>query len=190
MSEFKLKEILPSALISIILPVLVYLLLKYLNWSDTAALAIATGFPLIEMLFSLIKSGKINPISLVSVVGFLISLLAVYLAHGNNLAFKIWQPILTSLIGLVLLGTVAFNRPLLELSAEEKGDVTEGKHTLFMLGTAYWGLVFVLHAILTFVIAFSISTTAYVIGAKVIDILAIILLAAGFYVFRKKLKKD
>ena len=107
--EVQLKKYLPSLIFAIILPVIAYLFLKMLGNSDTLALGIATAFPVVHMLWSLIRKKELNPVSLVAIIGFLISLLAVYLTHGNNLAFKLWHPILTAAIGTIFLLSVLLN---------------------------------------------------------------------------------
>ena len=87
--EVQLKKYLPSLIFAIILPVIAYLFLKMLGNSDTLALGIATAFAVVHIIWSLIRNKDFNPVSLVAIIGFLISLLAVYLTHGNNLAFKL-----------------------------------------------------------------------------------------------------
>ena len=114
--EVQIKKYLPSLIFSIILPVVAYLLLKTWGSTDTLALGIATAFPVIHMVWSLIVRKEVNPVSLVAIIGFLISLLTVYLTHGNNLAFKLWHPILTAAIGTIFLLSLVFNRPLLEFA--------------------------------------------------------------------------
>lgn len=52
--EVQLKKYLPSLIFAIILPVIAYLFLKMLGNSDTLALGIATAFPVVHMLWSLI----------------------------------------------------------------------------------------------------------------------------------------
>lgn len=182
--ELELKKYVPSLFFAIILPVFAYLLLKLLGWSDTLALGVATAFPVLHMLWGLLVKKSLNPVSLVAIVGFLISLLAVFLTHGNNLAFKLWHPILTALIGTVFLLSVAFNHPLLELAKEDDAPET---HKKFMILTGFMGLVFAVHAVMVIMLAFSIDTTSFVVISKIVDFSAIGVLVAGLAILRKKL---
>ena len=181
--NLQLKKFIPSLIFAIILPVVAYLILKTCGWSDTLALGVATAFPVIHMIWGLLTKRTLNPVSLVAIVGFLISLLSVYLTHGNNLAFKLWHPILTAVIGIIFLLSVAFNKPLLELAGE-----SEGSHKKFMILTGFMGLVFASHALLVMMLAFSVDTTNFVIVSKIIDFSAVGILIAGLALLRKKLK--
>lgn len=179
--EVQLKKYLPSLIFAIILPVIAYLFLKMLGNLDTLALGIATAFPVVHMLWSLIRKKELNPVSLVAIIGFLISLLAVYLTHGNNLAFKLWHPILTAAIGMIFLLSVLLNRPLLELASEGEN------HRKMLIMTLFMGLVFIFHALSVILLAFFVETTAFVLLSKVIDFSAVGVLILGLAFLRKKL---
>ena len=183
MKEIQIKKYLPSLFFAIVLPVVAYLLLKLLGFADTPALGVATAFPVLHMVWDLITKKELNPVSLVAIVGFLISLLTVYLTHGNNLAFKLWHPILTAVIGVLFLLTVVFNRPLLELAGEGGYG-----HKKYMILTAFMGLVFVSHAASVILLAFSVDTTQFVVWSKIIDFTAVGVLVAGLAVLRKKIE--
>ena len=58
--EVQLKKYLPSLIFAIILPVIAYLFLKMLGNSDTLALGIATAFPVVHMLWSLIRKKELD----------------------------------------------------------------------------------------------------------------------------------
>ncbi len=58
--EVQLKKYLPSLIFAIILPVIAYLFLKMLGNSDTLALGIATAFPVVHMLWSLIRKKRVK----------------------------------------------------------------------------------------------------------------------------------
>ncbi len=179
--EVQLKKYLPSLIFAIILPVIAYLFLKMLGNSDTLALGIATAFPVVHMLWSLIRKKELNPVSLVAIIGFLISLLAVYLTHGNNLAFKLWHPILTAAIGTIFFLSVLLDRPLLELASEGEN------HRKMLIMTLFMGLVFIFHALSVILLAFFVETTAFVLLSKVIDFSAVGVLVLGLAFLRKKL---
>ncbi|WP_374286011.1 hypothetical protein [Lactococcus sp.] len=114
------KSLVTSFIFAFILPVIAYGILKLLAVSDTLALGVATAFPVLLTLYTAFKKKKINPIGLVAVCGFLISIVAVYLSHGNDLAFKLWHPILTGAIGIILLFSAAINHPLMGLLAKKQ----------------------------------------------------------------------
>ncbi|MFC4652834.1 VC0807 family protein [Lactococcus nasutitermitis] len=190
----QVKSAILSFIFAIILPVFAYLALKMMDFSDTLALGVASAFPVILTLYSGLKRRKINPIGMVAICGFLISILAVYLSHGNDMAFKLWHPILTGTIGIVLLFSLAINRPLLGILSKTKAiaqeisnENPEEMRLLFMFLTLYTGLIFALHSTLTIVLALILSTTEFVVISKGVDILAIILLIAGIYLIQKRL---
>ncbi|RZI48536.1 VC0807 family protein [Lactococcus kimchii] len=182
MEKLHLKKYLPSLIFAIILPVFAYLLLKVGGSSDTLALGIATAFPVLHMIWDLVTKKTLNPVSLVAIIGFLISLLTVYLTHGNNLAFKLWHPLLTGAIGLIFLSSVVVNKPLLELASEGKES-----HSKMLILTVFMGTIFALHALTVILLAFLLPTTAFVIFSKIVDFTAVGLLLLGLAFLRKKL---
>lgn len=193
----QIKSVLISFLFAIVLPVIAYVLLKLLALSDTIALGVATAFPVILTSYSGIKKRKINPIGLVAICGFLISILAVYLSHGNDLAFKLWHPILTGGIGIILLFSAAIQHPLLALLMKNKSLSEESAdenpielRRFFTVLTLFMGIIFGIHSIATIMLAFSVSTTSFVIFSKGIDLTAIIILIAGIYLLRTTLFKQ
>lgn len=114
------KSLVTSFIFAFILPVIAYGILKLVAVADTLALGVATAFPVLLTLYTAFKKKKINPIGLVAVCGFLISIVAVYLSNGNDLAFKLWHPILTGAIGIILLFSGAINHPLMGLLAKKQ----------------------------------------------------------------------
>lgn len=114
------KSLVTSFIFAFILPVIAYGILKLVAVTDTLALGVATAFPVLLTLYTAFKKKKINPIGLVAVCGFLISIVAVYLSNGNDLAFKLWHPILTGAIGIILLFSGAINHPLMGLLAKKQ----------------------------------------------------------------------
>lgn len=189
-----IKNAIFSFVFAIILPVVAYGLLKLLNFRDTLALGVATAFPVILTIYSGVRKRKVNPIGLVAICGFLISILAVYLSHGNDLAFKLWHPILTGGIGIVLLFSAAIGHPLMgllskskRLMEEEADENPEELKRFFTLMTLYMGLIFALHATATIILAFMVPTTNFVFISKGIDIAAIVILIGGIYLMRTKL---
>lgn len=189
-----IKNAIFSFIFAILLPVIAYGLLKLLNFTDTLALGVATAFPVILTIYSAVKKRKINPIGLVAICGFLISILAVYLSHGNDLAFKLWHPILTGGIGVVLLFSAAIGHPLMALLAKSKRLMEDSEEEnpeelkrFFTLITFYMGLIFALHATATIILAFMVPTTNFVFISKGIDIVTIVILIGGFYLMRTTL---
>ena len=224
----QIKSVIISFLFGFIFPVFAYGILKIFHFTDTLALGVATAFPIVLTLYTALKKRKVNPIGLIAICGFLISIVAVYLSHGNDLAFKLWHPILTGGIGIVLLFSAAINHPLMGIlgkknsvsadrigngvvneddfkmetventvsadkndneSENEKNELSEPQPTarFFMIFTLFMGLVFALHSAGTIMLAFSVSTTAFVLLSKGIDFSAIIVLIIGIYLINKKL---
>ncbi|PCS01512.1 VC0807 family protein [Lactococcus fujiensis] len=202
----QIRNLTVSFIVAFILPVIAYGILKWLHYSDTMALGVATAFPVLLTIYSAIRKRKINPIGLVAVCGFLISILAVYLTNGNDMAFKLWHPILTGAIGIVLLFSAAINHPIMGILSrnkvkaaleEEVYDTEEDKaadlaemHRFFMIYTLFMGIVFALHATLTIMLALAVGTTQFVLLSKGIDIGSIIILAGGIYLINRRLSED
>jgi hypothetical protein len=182
LNELNFKKYLPSLIFAIILPVVAYLMLKNFDGSDTLSLGVASAFPVFHIVWELFAKKTLNPVSLVAIIGFLISLLSVYLTHGNNLAFKLWHPILTAVIGMIFLLSVVFNKPLLELAAQG----TYG-HKKFMILTSFMGLVFAAYSFGVILLAFAVNTTNFVVLSKIIDFTAVGVLVLGLAFLRKKL---
>lgn len=201
----QIKNWIFSFIFAFILPVIAYGILKGFRVSDTVSLGVATAFPVLLTLGTGIKKRKINPIGLVAICGFLISIVAVYLTHGNDLAFKLWHPILTGTIGIVFLFSSAINRPIMGVllknkhvisvstDRNEREDLPDEKREMdrfLMSFTLFMGAIFALHALATIMLAFLVGTTSFVLLSKGIDILAILLLILGIYFINKKFSED
>ena len=203
----QIKSAVVSFIFAFILPLLAYGILKLLHFSDTLALGVATAFPVILTAYTAIKKRKINPLGLIAICGFLISLVAVYLSHGNDLAFKLWHPILTGSIGVVLLLSVAVKHPLMGVLDDRKAkklekdepkitDQPENEEEIknaklyFMIFTLFMGLVFAAHAVGTILLAFAVSTTHFILISKGIDFGAILVLILGIFLINHKMIKE
>lgn len=105
------RELIRTLAINAIAPYLVYVLCRpYLG--SLAALALSAVPPTIESLWSVVQRRRLDTVSALVLGGIAISLVLIALG-GSERVLLLRESLITSVIGVVLVGSVAAGRPLL-----------------------------------------------------------------------------
>ncbi|WP_326833720.1 VC0807 family protein [Amycolatopsis rhabdoformis] len=185
-----MRRLLPSLVLNIAVPLVVYLILNPVVGSEVVALAISAAIPLLVTVGEFAVRRRLDPIGVVAVVGFVVMLALLGLTGGNELVVKLQDAVLTGPLGLVLIGSAAIGKPLL-LVVHRFGGARQGKsvsrRALTVL-TALIGGVLVLHAAVLLALAVSLPTTTYLAVGKPIGwaVIAAGLIAA--FVYRNRVR--
>ena len=189
----KKKQYIFSTIISIIIPLIIYFGLRTFL-TDAYALIASSAIPIIRAVYVLAKRKKVDMLSIVSIIGFTISIVIFKLANGNLSAVKIYHSIITGSIGLLILISVAIRKPILTALIQKRMKSYTEQHEnqdLLKIMSVYnimIGLVFLLDAVLHIFMASVLSTNEYVIFGKIatIVLIAIMLLIATYIKKRYK----
>ncbi|MBV9338880.1 MAG: hypothetical protein JO243_23575 [Solirubrobacterales bacterium] len=164
----------------IVLPLVAYLVLKQIAGNDTLALAVAEAIPCVWIVAMMARTKKFQPIPLVPLIVFGIALLITLLSGGSTLPLKLRRGFLTGGIGIACLVSLAIRRPLLEVllpffvrlrriperQARLLIDTDVGQRLLVGI-TALIGIVCTVDATLQVVLAFTVSTSTFLVASKI-----------------------
>jgi hypothetical protein len=164
------RRIAPSILISAVVPVVVYTVLRPHVGSDATALLVAAAVPAVFTLAKLAWRRRWDPIGVIAVCGFAIALTVLVATGGNTLVLKLHEAVVTGPLGLVLLGSAAIGKPLhlvaLRLFARRNPALARlsqapGSRRSSTVITVLLGSMMVLHAVVLLVLALSLPTQTY-----------------------------
>ena len=138
--------------LSLVAPLIAIQLLLHAGVTPLYALAAATVFPLIEMVYELVTTRHIGVIAIVSLVG-IVAGFGFSFATGNAIFALLKDSVLTATFGVLFLGSLAFPQPLIyRLNLELAGADPAAKaaaealwenpaaRRAFRLITLVWGL--------------------------------------------------
>ena len=159
-----LRNALVSVLINAVAPLVLYDQLQHRVGSTTTALIAAGGIPLLWTVGRLAFRRKLDPIGLLSLAGFALGILLVVLTGGNPLVFKIREAILTGLLGLVCLGSIAVRHPigLLVLRRSQTAAPEAALRHAAVWITAIAGVTLVVHAAVIITLAAVLPTATFI----------------------------
>jgi hypothetical protein len=100
-----------EALVNVALPFAVYSLAKP-RLGDVEALMAASAPPLLWSIVEFLRRRKIDALSMLVLTGIVLSLLA-FAGGGGVKALQLREKLVTGLVGLIFLGSVAIGRPLI-----------------------------------------------------------------------------
>jgi hypothetical protein len=110
-----LGKVVFEALVNVLAPLLIYTLL-HARYGDAQALIAAAGPPLAWSIIEFIWRRKLDAVALLVLTGIALSLLA-FFGGGGVKALQLREKLVTGLIGLIFLGSVAIGRPLIHILA-------------------------------------------------------------------------
>jgi len=161
---------LASLIINFAIPLFAYYLIEPHVRSSALALAIAGAIPITWTLGTLATRRKLDPIGVVSVVGFAIGVLISWASGGSALALELQDPELTGPLGIAFLISVAIGKPLHPVILRwlgrsnphytEVANRTQGKTAT--VTTAILGLTLTGHAAAVAVLALTQTTSTFV----------------------------
>ncbi|HEX7353292.1 MAG TPA: VC0807 family protein [Mycobacteriales bacterium] len=107
------RTLLPQIVISGILPVVAYALLRPHVPSDAIGLMIVSVFPVAQIAWDRFHHGRRDPISILILIAILLGVVLGLTLNGNTLLLKIRQSAFTGLFGVACLVSMVFPRPLM-----------------------------------------------------------------------------
>jgi hypothetical protein len=107
------KSLIPNLLINLLVPWVLYMLLRPHFTKDTAPLAISSLIPTIRTIVQWGLHRRVDWIGVISIFVLAIALMATYLSGGSALPIKLIQPAIFAIIGLIFLVSVLVGKPLL-----------------------------------------------------------------------------
>jgi hypothetical protein len=149
---------------------------------ETAALIVSAVPPMLWSLFTVIRFRRLDAVSLLVLGGILLSLLAMLCGGGPRLLL-LRESLITGVVGLVLLISLLFPRPLMYYMAES----TASKHSpedagrfellwekprfvrcMYLL-TTFWGVGLVCEAIIRAILAWTIPTEQFLLISPIVS---------------------
>ncbi len=169
------------------IPALAYFAVRARVATDAAALAVAGALPLGYQIVLVVVRRRIDPVAVVSGVGFAVGALVSLLAGGSSLPLKLHEAAVTFLAGVALLGAALVRRPvplarLMKVpSADRRRDA--------LLGVLVGGFL-VLHALAHLALALVMSTSTYVVAGRLLNWATIALGAGALYAYLRRLRRQ
>lgn len=163
------KEIIITLAVNVVLPYLIYtLLIKHTG--SLWALSAASVVPLVDSLYSLIKTRKADMFSAFIFIGLILGVAAVLLG-GDERFILLRESYVTGIMGLLFLLSLLLKRPLIyyfaerftgrDANMEEKWrNLPRFRHT-FRLLTAVWGGALVLEAVVKVGLVYILSVPSF-----------------------------
>jgi len=147
--------------ISVIVPVVAYLLLRPRIGSETTALAIGGLVPAGFTLARFTGRRRVDPIGVLAVAAFGIALLVAAVSGGNPLLLKVRDAPLIGAVGIVLLLSAAVRRPLLAPLLRLLGRERQAAGGSLTLATVIVGTTLVVDAVTRVVLADTLQTSTF-----------------------------
>jgi hypothetical protein len=166
-------------------PAGVFAVVRPLVSTDALALAIAAAGPIAYSVGLAVIRRRVDALAVVSAIGFAIACVVSASTGAGSLPLKLHEASLTFAIGIVQLLAVLVGRPLPIAWLLRVPD--SGARDDRSLGAAIGGFL-VLHALLHFVLAVELSTSAYLVAGRAIDWATIALGVLGLSAYRRRLR--
>jgi hypothetical protein len=165
----RLWRLAPSLGVAIVVPVIAYWLGRPHVGGDTAALAIAGAIPAAWTAGRLAWRNRLEPVGVVGVVGFGAALLVSALSGGSALPLKLQDSVVTGVIGLACLASVALRRPLLAVLLRLLRRAAPAGRPLAAITTII-GATLLVHAVAHAIVALTLPTSAYLVLSRLVGV--------------------
>ncbi|GHH88429.1 hypothetical protein GCM10018793_68070 [Streptomyces sulfonofaciens] len=178
-----LKKLLISCLINLIVPIGGYFVVRPQVSGDTLALGIVLAIPVLRTLWVAIAKRRMDPVGVLAVVGFGAAVLLSLFMGGDSLPIKFNEAMITGVLGLACLVSVAFKKPLHLMLVNAGGKQQqqqippEAVRTSLIITTLI-GITCLAHAAVHVVFALTMSTGDFLIWSRTVG-WAVILLGGG-----------
>ncbi len=162
-------------LAALLAPLVLYLVLRYLTGSPIEALALTEVIPALWLVAVAIARRRFDAIGIVSTASVAIALAIYGLSGGDPVALKLRHGVVTGAVGTIALTSLALGRPLLLVVAQRRADLDVGhreeinaklaqpdRRRALVVLTLLLGLFFTLDGVVQIVLAFAVSTDAFV----------------------------
>jgi uncharacterized membrane protein len=174
------KDSLRRGAVVLVTPVVVYALLRPVVSTDALALAIAAAIPILYSVVLALARRRVDPFAGISAVGFSVACLVSVLTGDSSLPLKLHEAFVTFGVGVVLVLAALIRRPL------PIGRLLRTDHRLDgSLGSVVGGFL-ILHALLHFALAVSLSTGSYLVAGRAVSWGTIALGVLALAAFRRR----
>jgi hypothetical protein len=161
---------LASLIISFVVPLLSYGLIRPHVGSSAMALALAGAIPVVFTLAVLVVRRRLSPVGVAGAVSFGIGVLVSWACGGSTLALELQDPAIFGAIGIAFMVSVVIGRPLhpvilrmLGRSDPRYTDIANrAEHRTSMVTTTVLGLTLLAYAVALAVLALTQSTSTFV----------------------------
>lgn len=180
------KDSLRRGALLVVSPLAAYTFVRPMVSSEVLALAIAAAIPVLYSLAHAVARHRVDPLAGLSALGFSVACLISVLAGGSSLPLKLHEAFITFGIGLVIIAAALIRRPLPIARLLRTPDCDRSLDSTL---SAIIGSFLILHALLHLALAVSLSTSAYLLAGRIINLgtIAVGVLALSVYL-RKKLE--
>lgn len=187
---------LAGLVISFIVPLLSYDLIRPRIGSSAMALALAGAIPVAYTLGILVVRRRLSPVGVVGAVSFGIGVLISWASGGNTLALELQDPALLGAIGIAFLVSVAIGQPLhpvvLRLLGRSDPRYTDiasrAQHRTSMVTTAILGVTLLAHAVAVAVLALTQPVSTFVALQHPVGLPVFGLGIAGLFLYHNRLQ--
>lgn len=181
------KRFLANIIISWLIPLVIYTLLHSFSVKDKYAFAISAAVPVIRTTVLIIWRRKVDWIGLFGIAGFGAAFLITAVTGGSSLPLKLYHPLITGLLGIALLVSVAIGKPLLLViirAFRGRTGSNLGNQTYagglgskrFSIVTALIGVILIADATIHIIMALTLSTGKFMISSRAVTIAIVALL--------------
>lgn len=179
-----------SLFINIIVPVMLYTVLRYFHVSNFVSLAWSAAIPTLDSIITWIIQKRIDWIGVYTILGFVLQLLVSGLLSDNTIIIKTNDLLTSGPLGIVFIISAFINKPLLlplrqaVLSSvsspkiEQLKSQTPSQHGM-VIASYIIGSALLLHALVILILAIMLPTTTFLVVSKAVTWGAI-LLGIGF----------
>ena len=187
---------LADLVISFIVPLLAYYLIRRQVGSSALALAISGAIPVGYTLVMLAVRRRLDPLGVISVASFGIGVLVSWASGGSTLALELQDPALFGAIGMAFLVSVAIGRPLhpviLRLLGRNDPRYTDiasrAQRKTSMVITAILGVTLLAHSVAVAVLALTQPVSTFVALQHPVGLPIFGLGIAGVLLYRNRLQ--
>lgn len=177
---FDRRRLVASVLVNLLVPVVGYFLLRRYVTSDALALGLVAAIPVVRTLGVLMWRRRVDPIGVLAAIGLGVAVVVSLLSGGSALPLKFSEAMLTGVLGVACLVSVAVGKPLHLLFAKRGASrplPPQAVHTSRVV-TLVMGVAFLLHATVHVVFALTLPTGEYLIASRLVG-WAVILSGGG-----------
>jgi hypothetical protein len=191
------RAIAPQVFVAGILPVVIYSIIRPYLHSDVQGLLLILIFPLAEIIFEARRSGRLEPIGIISLAGIALGVLAAVGFGGSTLLLKVRSSAITGSFGCACLASLLLPKPAmwhLARAFATEGDPAKRRafDRLWELPTApgrfkaitsIWGIALVAEAALQVALALALTTGRFLAASQALNATVLIALIVGSRAF-------
>lgn len=195
-----LLGLVPSLVVDVALPLVTYFVLAAQGVPDLWALVASGGWPLLSVVVSVVRRGRVDEFGIFVLAVLLASTLSSVLFDDPRLLL-LKNSVFTGVLGLVFLGSLLLQRPLMFYFGRKFGtdgsaegiarwnsfwdDLSVFRHGQRVM-TVVWGLAFVVEALVRIPLVYALSVSVGVVLADVLPFVVIAGLVTWTVLYAKR----